>query len=129
MAYDKMTNAEQLVADFLKQNRIRWEFERPVVLLDDADRVRIWSPDYYLPELGVYVEVAASGNSTSYEYRATVYNKNKIPVVFVNPYKQNDWEQWVITCLNSIHQDRWEIIKSIKKSAAKSSGSTVYKKW
>lgn len=128
MSYDKMTNAESIVADFLKANKIWWEFERPVVLKDDFDRVRIWSPDYYLPELGIYIEVAASGNEDSYKYRHSVYEKNKIPIIFVNPYKQKDWQAWLISCMNDIHNHRWALIKSVRAASAEPKSSYSYRR-
>jgi hypothetical protein len=111
---DKMTNAESIVADFLKEIDIWWEFERPVFVLDEAKRPRVWSPDYYLPELGIYVEVASSGNEKSYQYRQTIYIQNKIPIIFVNPYDRSDWRKLLIDGITEIHQHRYSLIKGLK---------------
>lgn len=110
-----MSKAEKIVRDYFDFLGLAWEFERPVVLRDDAERVRIWSPDYYLPTLGIYIEVASSGNDRSYDYRASIYDKNSIPIVFIDPYSEKDWKQSLNYQLKEIHQDRWYIIKSMSE--------------
>jgi hypothetical protein len=112
--YDKMTNAENMVSDFLKYLTIRWVFESPVFVTDDADRPRVWSPDFYLPELGMYIEVACDVSNRNYDYRAKVYKKNRIPIIFVQPYDDKYWKRNLVESLKVIHQQRWELLKVLK---------------
>lgn len=112
--YDKMTKAENTVSDFLKSKGIYWVFESPVFVLDDMNRPRVWSPDFYLPDLGVYIEVACDRANRGYEYREEVYEKNKIPVIFVEPYDDKYWRNNMLNEIMDIHQQRWEILKRIK---------------
>jgi hypothetical protein len=86
--YEDMTQAEIKVANFLSNIGIWWNFEQPIYLRDNKDRPRVWTPDLYLPELGVYVEVCGTDRK-DYYFRKTVYEKNKIPVIFVHTYKQD----------------------------------------
>jgi hypothetical protein len=112
--YDKMSRAETMVCNFLKELKIWWCFESPVFVTDDADRPRVWSPDLYLPDLGIYVEVACDWKNRNYEYREKIYRKNHIPVLFVEPYDNKSWKKNLVEQIYEIHQDRWEILKRIK---------------
>ncbi len=111
--YGDMTGAEIEVADFLARHNIYWLFEQPVFLMDEKDRPRVWNPDFYLPELGVYIEVCGTPRDKDYNYRRDVYNINAIPVIFVQTYKGPRWKNYLLSQLNAIHEMRWEIIRNI----------------
>jgi hypothetical protein len=66
--YDRMTNAEKEVAYLLKEYRIRWAYEQPVFVWDEDDRPRVWTPDFYLAQFGIYLEVCGS-RDFNYDYR------------------------------------------------------------
>ncbi len=80
--YGGMTNKEKSVANFLTFLNIFWIYEAPVFIQDERDRPRVWTPDFYLPQLGMYVEVCGIDRE-AYRYRKTMYFKNNIPVIFV----------------------------------------------
>ena len=84
--YEKMTESEREVARYLEKKGLLWEFEFPVFVYEENNRPRLWTPDFYIPKLGLFVEVCGS-EKYDYEYRRKVYNKNKIPVAFLNYYK------------------------------------------
>lgn len=99
------TYSEKLVEDFLKERNIRCDFEQPVYVKDDKDRPRVWSPDFYLPELGMYVEVCGA-KRRAYKFRKEVYKKNKIPVIFVHTYKETKWRFYLLTEMKRITEER-----------------------
>lgn len=66
--YEDMTRAEIQVANYLKQVDLWWVFEFPVFVYDENDRPRLWTPDFYIPKLGLYIEVCGS-KDFDYEYR------------------------------------------------------------
>jgi len=82
-----MTNAEREVAELLKDLGIRWSYEHPVFVWDENKRPRVWTPDFYLIPLGIYVEVCGSKNF-NYEYRRRIYNTNGHNVIFLQLYKE-----------------------------------------
>jgi hypothetical protein len=107
--FDDMSISEKVVADFLTNNGIWWTFEQPVFVIDDKNRPRLWSPDFYLPALGMYIEVVGD-NSADYSYREEIYRKNQIPVIFVYPNKEG-WQGNLMNMIITIHQGRWELIR------------------
>ena len=84
--YEKMTESEREVARFLDKKGLWWEFEFPVFVYEENNRPRLWTPDFYIPKLGLFAEVCGS-EKYDYEYRRKVFNKNKIHVVFLHYYK------------------------------------------
>lgn len=113
--YEDMSFAEKEVASFLsKRLGIHWTFEQPVCVIDERGRPRIWSPDFYLPELGLYIEVCGTEHF-DYSYREKIYEKNKIPVIFVHFYKQKGmWSKYLIKRIEEIHGERSKIVEGLE---------------
>lgn len=90
--YDRMTHAEKEVADVLKEFGIQWSFEQPVFVWDELKRPRVWAPDFYLLNFGIYVEVCGS-EEFNYEYRRKILAQNGYQVIFLHLYKEsNKWK-------------------------------------
>jgi hypothetical protein len=114
-AYEKMTKAEKEVADYLRELNIWWRFEHPVFAFDERERPRVWTPDFYLPELGIYIEVCGS-EDFDYKYRVEIYKKNRIPVIFLHQYKQDfNWKSYLRKRLIDIFNYRSKIFKGLSK--------------
>ena len=104
--YDRMTNAEREVANVLKDLGIQWSYEQPVFVWDNDGRPRVWTPDFYLKQLGIYLEVCGS-KDFDYEYRKQVFNKNGYSVIFLQTFKCSDkWQYYFNRCLHRIHYQK-----------------------
>lgn len=112
--YDDMSEAELLVCDYLKQMRVFWIYEQPVFLSDNANRPRIFAPDFYLPELGVYIEVMGNPHLPDYERRSLIYQKNNIPIIFIAPFHDRNWQMNIFDFIENVHQERYEKVKRIR---------------
>ena len=78
----------------------------PVFAYDDMDRPRLYAPDFYIPKLGLYIEVYGS-KEFDYEYRKMVYEKNGIPVVFLHFHKRpRKWKPFLAERVKEIEQQR-----------------------
>lgn len=116
LIYEKMTNTERKVADYLRQRDIWWIFEFPVFVYAEKERPRLWTPDFYLPKLGLYVEVCGS-KEFDYEYRKEIYEKNGIPVVFLHYFKRpRKWKTFLAKRIEEIEQQRKEEAKKLASS-------------
>jgi len=105
--YVDMTEAEKIVASYLRELDIWWTRESPVFVYDEKERPRVWSPDFYLPKLGMYVEVCGSERAKSYEYRAQIYQKNEVYVIFVQVYKEErKWKNYLVKKIIEIDEVR-----------------------
>ena len=99
--YEKMTNAEREVAELLREMGIKWSYEHPVFVWDENKRPRVWAPDFYLTNLGIYVEVCGS-KDFNYEYRRKIFDTNGYRVIFLHLYK--DKPKWIFHLLNYIEK-------------------------
>ena len=97
--YDRMTNAEKEVAHVLKEFGIQWSYEQPVFVWDENKRPRVWAPDFYLSNFGIYVEVCGS-NKFDYDYRRKIFDRNGYKVIFLHLYKESgSWKNHLIKYL------------------------------
>jgi hypothetical protein len=116
--YDEMTPSERQVVDYLKELELWWHYESPVFLTDEKERPRVWTPDFYIPKLGMYVEVCGSESlQEQYQYRERVYKKIKYSVVFLHLYKEREkWKSFLLKRIvqleNSRHIDVMKILES-----------------
>jgi hypothetical protein len=113
--YADMKDSEKEVADYLHRLNLWWQYEQPVYVLDEKKRPRVWTPDFYLPELGIYIEVCGSENF-NYRYRSDIYFKNKLPIIFVHRYKNTkEWQEHILTKIIEIQGKRMKKIKDLDK--------------
>jgi hypothetical protein len=104
--YEGMTSTERKVAEYLNELNLRWIFEAPVFLYDNEDRPRVWTPDFYLPSLGMHIEVW-NMEEKSPEYREKAYKRNGYNVIFVHAFKEeNQWKNFLVSRITSIEQKR-----------------------
>jgi hypothetical protein len=110
--YPDMTFAERRVAGYLNWLNIGWIYEQPVFVADNEGRPRLWTPDFYLPDFGMYVEVIGRPG-VDYPYRRQVYANNNIPVLFVQVADDQHWMGNLISDICSIHEHRSELLGQI----------------
>jgi len=92
----------------------RWKYQFPVFVYDDQDRPRVWTPDFYIPKLGIYIEVCGS-KKFNYEYRRKIYEKNEFPVIFIHYYKERKkWKNFLLKSIEEIEALRHSEIMKMK---------------
>jgi hypothetical protein len=106
--YNDMTETEQKVAEYLNELKLYWVYQSPIFIYDTEKRPRVWTPDFYLPNLGMHIEVWNS-QSKGHEYRDRVYKKNGYRVIFVHVYEQEErWKKYLIRSITAIESKRHE---------------------
>ena len=102
--YDGMTNAEKKVAECLQELGLGWWYEFPVFVYDEKERPRVWTPDFYIPKLGMYIEVCGTQRE-GYEYRERIFKKNGYHIVFLHLYKkENMWKKYLLKRIMEIEE-------------------------
>jgi hypothetical protein len=110
-----MTRSEKEVADLLKNLGIRWSYEHPVFVWDENKRPRVWAPDFFLMQFGIYVEVCGSKNF-DYEYRRKIYDNNGHRVIFLHLYKESiKWKHHLFRYLQLFTNNRHNRLNKILK--------------
>ena len=110
--YRDMKGSEKKVASYLRELDLWWIYESPLFLYDENERPRVWTPDFYVPKLGMYIEVCGA-DLESYEYRKDIYKKNQVNVIFVHLYKEEEkWKKYLIERIKEIENERFmEVMK------------------
>ena len=111
--YEGMTDAEKKAACYLKELNLWWIYEFPVFVYDDKKRPRVWTPDFYIPKLGMYVEVCGKQRQ-DYEFREKIYKENGYHVIFLHLYKeQNMWRKYLVKRIMEIEDLRHSEIEKM----------------
>lgn len=114
--YEKMTNAEREVAELLKEMGIKWAYEHPVFVWDENKRPRVLAPDFYLVNLGIYVEVCGS-EDFNYDYRRKILDKNGHNVIFLHLFKERKkWQYHFINYLEKITKYKLKKLYEISRN-------------
>jgi hypothetical protein len=112
--YEDMTTKELQVANYLQKLDLWWVYQSPIFLKDEKKRPRVWTPDFYIPKLGMYIEVCGS-ESFKYGYREKIYKENEYNVIFVHLYKEPEkWKTFLVKRIEEIEESRHsEVMKMI----------------
>ncbi|NIO37726.1 hypothetical protein GTO27_08485, partial [Candidatus Bathyarchaeota archaeon] len=97
-----------------KELGLWWLYEFPVFVYDEKKRPRVWTPDFYIPKLGMYIEVCGS-EEFNYKYRKKIYKENGYHVVFVHYYKKKEeWKKYLVKRVTEIEEKRHdEVMKML----------------
>jgi len=104
------SKAEVQIARLLDRERIAFRYEHPLAVIDRG-RVRIWYPDFYLPEYGTIVEYFGMNGDPGYRERAQhkvqVYGETGIDGVFLTEESfTGDWPGRILGEIEGILQRR-----------------------
>ncbi len=110
-----MEKSEGEVAVYMKKLGIKYLYEQPIFVWDENRRPRVWTPDFYLPDLGLYVEVCGS-KDFDYGYRKKIYEKNGLSIVFVHWYKdKSKWQEHLKNMIKDFTGYRHKKVRDIIK--------------
>lgn len=109
--YDNMSEGELAVCNYVNNLGLWWQYEQPVFVYDEKDRPRVWCPDFFVPQLGIYIEVMGYDKGR-YDYRRDIYQRNQISIIFINP-RSNGWRDELKSQMFQLHQTRWEFIRKM----------------
>ena len=111
--YADMTDTEKQVAEYLTQLGLYWRFEFPLFVYDERNRPRVWTPDFNIPRLNMFIEVCGS-EEFDYDYRNRVYRKNGFYVIFLQVYKEPEkWKNHLIKKMMEIEEFRHHEIQKM----------------
>ena len=98
------SKGEEKIANFFDKNNIKYLYEFPLAVLDDG-KLKIWYPDFRLPEYGIVLEYLGMSKDNTYEkttkHKKKVYCLNQLEVIFFE-YKDFDNSNWNNMLLNQI---------------------------
>jgi hypothetical protein len=104
------SRAEVQIANLLDRERIAYRYEHPLAVIDRG-KVRIWYPDFYLPDYGMIIEYFGIRGDADYdrrtEHKMKVYRTTGIEGVFLNEQMlRTQWPTGVIRQIEDVLQQR-----------------------
>ena len=99
----KMTKEEKKVADFLTKKKFKWKFQSSIYVIDIGGKLIPFSPDFYLIDLGIYIEVCGSKRNEHHNRIMEVYKKNNVPIIHVETYK-DEWKNYLLKRIKEIQE-------------------------
>jgi hypothetical protein len=111
---EDMTDSERQVAEYLKELDLWWWYQHLVFMYDEKKRPRVWTPDFYIPKLGMFIETCGKERE-DYKYRKRIYRKNEVHVIFLQMYKgPKKWKKYLVKQIKKIEDFRHnEVMKMI----------------
>ena len=94
------SEGERQLARLFDRNRIRYQYEYPLALMD-KDQVRLWYPDFRLPDYGLIVEYFGVNGNREYDrlarHKIEIYQRNGIEGLFLTKESlQGNWPEKII---------------------------------
>lgn len=99
--YHNVKKMKHTVARYLNDLGFEWHYKQPVLVYDEKERPKVWTLDFYIPTLQLYIEVCGS-QTYDYSYREKILHKNQIQIVFLPFWKGND--EWKTILKKSIFE-------------------------
>lgn len=112
------SEGERKIAEFLDDYNIQYAYEQGV-LVSDRHRNRIWYPDFFLPEMGVYIEFFGLAGNSDYDQgiqrKIHTYDSMGLDVIYVYPWNfTHNWQKYLIDEIEQICQRRLETLNRKK---------------
>lgn len=108
------SEGERRLAELLDSYDIRYRYEQGV-LVEDKKKPKIWHPDFYLPEFGVYIEYFGLAGNQEYDLgikrKKRIYSEMGLDVIPVYPWTFcDDWQGYVMDSLHGILNRRLDTL-------------------
>lgn len=115
--YNFKSEGERRIAEVLNKYKIDFKYEYPVLVKDNDRKIRIWYPDFFIPEFGVYLEYFGYENNPDYDngrkIKEKIYKQMKMEVISIDSKNQgSQLENYVINQIYKIQNRRSNEIKS-----------------
>ena len=104
------SRGEVQIGRFLDRNGIAFNYEHPLAVVDRG-KIRVWYPDFQLPEYSTIIEYFGINGKNSYDEQArhkmAVYRQNGIEGIFMTEaYFRGDWPGRILGDMEDILKGR-----------------------
>jgi len=113
------SNGEKQIARMLRRYGVRYMYEHPVAVRDRG-KVRVWYPDFWLPEYAIAIEYVGGISSDDYaagiEHKREVYRDTGVACVFVGADAlSGPWPATIMAQMERILVERLARFDSLKR--------------
>ena len=109
---------EKQIARMLKRYGVRYCYEHPVAVIDRS-KVRVWYPDFWLPDFGIAIEYVGRTTNEDYnggvEHKRAVYQAMGIPCVYVDVSSlKGAWPKRILGQIHETLQERLNLFDDLE---------------
>ena len=116
------SRGEKLIAGFLKETGIKFLYEYPVIIIDDDNKIRVWYPDFWLPELSIVVEYFGMVNDEQYreqmKKKQDLYRKLDIDFIGLDTNMvqlSKNWEKFIVMRIMEIMDSKAPLYRRLEQ--------------
>lgn len=119
------STGEKKIAQFLKDEKIHFLYEYPLAITDEDRKVRIWYPDFWLPELNIIIEYIGMKGKGDYDRasfrKKKVYNALKIDFIEISPglIIKGNWKRFIAMKIIDIMRSKSYLYNKMKTLSRK----------
>ena len=116
------SRGERRIGQWLEQIGLPHHYEHPYAVVDRG-KVRVWYPDFYLPEMGVIVEYAGMNGSNSYQacldHKKARFNEMGVPALFLDEADlRGNWTARLLEWFVRVEEQRQAKTRAIQQGNA-----------
>lgn len=122
---DFKSHGEKEISRFLKEEKIHFLYEYPLAITDEDRKVRIWYPDFLLPELNVIIEYMGMKGKGDYDRanirKKKIYNALKIDFIEITPglIVKGNWKRFIAMKIIDIMKSKRGMYNKMKSLSQK----------
>lgn len=114
------SRGERHIADFLESRDIAFQYEYPLVIRDQG-RVRIWYPDFKLPEYSVIIEYFGMNGNPAYDeqmaHKISAYGAAGIDGIYLTESSfRGDWQGLILDRIEQTLKGKLRRIATINRA-------------
>jgi hypothetical protein len=123
--YDQKTShyksqGERRIAGFLDTQDIAFQYEYPLAI-KDREQVRIWYPDFRLPEYGMIIEYFGMNGNDAYNeqmfHKIDTYKRAGIDGIYLLESSfSGDWQEQILERIEGKLEDKLRKIRSVNQA-------------
>ena len=116
------SKGEIQIARLLERNRIRYFYEHPTAVVDKG-QVKVWYPDFTLPEYGMIIEYFGVHGDEYYRrqsrHKKEVYEANGIEALLLSEASfKGDWPSRITEQIHNILERRLKEFQKVYRRAS-----------
>lgn len=116
------SRGERQIAGFLESRGIDFQYEYPLAIRDRG-QVRIWYPDFRLPQYGMIMEYFGMEGKAGYDeqmaHKIAAYKQARVPGIYlVESSFLGDWQGYILDRIEREMKMRFQRISASKDQAA-----------
>lgn len=116
------SRGEDLIAKFLKEAGLKFHYEYPIIVIDDDNKIRVWYPDFWLPEVNIVIEYFGMVNDEQYreqmKKKTDLYRRLDIDFVGLDTHMvqlDKNWEKFIIMRIMEIMDSKRILYRRLEK--------------